>query len=408
MSSRRSRFTSNVLVPLIVAFATYAVFEAVVTVLYLKDVLEPPSSVWLFEDSGRTVRFDPILGYRLLPVPSRIARITMGTVEYVGTLKGNNQGFPDRDDFVPQRQGEMGPRFAVFGDSYTAAPFLAVSWTDRVEDLLREMPAQPHLLNFAIDGGGLANWWSVLTRIVDKEGYEIDGVIFAVIPGNLWRGFTVADHENQKRPMFGRVSTWDPSTFPRSLQTARKYLRPETQNASIVTTEEFDRGVKLEWRPRSDKPLRPYFASKVWQALKRGLSREQRLPTPARAFDSFDPYQERMIEDMARVIREKGIPAFVIHLPSREELLEAKRKQLSGEKLGAPPVDTRLFAQLLGATLVDGRDAFLELRQDDIRSMWFPYDAHWDQKGSNRFADYMMGKLPRLVANPKEIRPPAR
>ena len=402
MSSRRSRFASNVLVPLIIAFVTYGVFEAVVTVLYLKDVLEPPSSVWLFEDSGRTVRFDPILGYRLLPVPSRIARITKGTVEYVGTLKGNNQGFPDRDDFAPQRaSGETGPRFAVFGDSYTAAPFLEVNWPDRVEELTRGMQGPPRLLNFGIDGGGLANWWSVFTRLVDEEGYEIDGVIFAVIPGNLWRGFTVADHENQTRPMFGRVPTWDPSTFPHTLAEARKYLQPETQNASIVSTAEFDRGIKLEWRPRSDKPARPYFASKVYQALRRGLSGEPKPPPAPRAFDSFDVYQERMIEDMARAIHKKGILAIVIHVPSREELLRGRSDAL-------PPVDTRFFAQLLGAGFIDGGEAFAGSSDDEIRSMWFPYDAHWAQKGSDRFAEYMAGRLRRALSRPDQVPPPVR
>ena len=401
MPSRQSRVLSKVLVPLAIAFAAYVVFEAVVTALYLQDVLEPPSSVWLFEDSGRTVRFDPVLGYRLTPVPSRIARITMGTVEYVGALKGNNQGFPDRDDFFPQRGSDTGARFAVFGDSYTAAPFLEENWPDRVEDLTRGMQGPPRLLNFGIDGGGLANWWSVFTGLVEKEGYEIDGVIFAVIPGNLWRGFTVADHENQTRPMFGRVPTWDPSTFPRTLAEAREYLQPETQNARIVSTEEFDRGIELEWRPRSDKPLRPYFASKVYQALRRGLSREPKPPAPPRAFDSFDVYQERMIEDMARAIREKGIPVIVIHVPSREELLSGKRDAL-------PPVDTRFFAQLLGAGFIDGREAFAGSSADEIRSMWFPYDAHWAQKGSDRFAEFVAGRLRRSLSRPVEIPPPSR
>jgi hypothetical protein len=401
MSSRRSRIPHGWIVSLVIALATYAVFETVVTVLYLKDAIEPPSSVWLFEDSGRTVRFDPVLGYRLLPVPSRIARITKGKVEYVGTLKGNNQGFPDRDDFAPQRAaGEPGPRFAVFGDSYTAAQFLEVNWPDRVEELTRDMRAPPRLLNFAIDGGGLANWWSVLSGVIEKEGYEIDGVIFAVIPGNLWRGFTVADHENQSQPMFGRVGTWDPSSFPKTLDEARQYLHPETQNAWIVTTEEFDRGIKLEWRPRSDKPARPYFASKVYQALRRGLARAPKPPSPPRAFDSFDPYQERMIEEMECVLHSMGIPVWVVHVPSREELLQAKND-------APPPVDTRLFAHLVGGgKVIDGKKAFEGLSADEIRALWFPYDAHWAQGGSDRFAEFMAEEIKRSLWRPEDGTPP--
>ena len=382
----RIRIPAKFYVPLIIAAATYVVFEAAVTVLYLKDVFEPPPSVWLFEDSGRTVHFDAVRGYRLTPVPSRITRITKGTVEYVGTLKGNNQGFPDRDDFFPARGHERGKRFAVFGDSYTAAQFLDENWPDRVEDLTRGEAVPLHLLNFAIDGGGLANWWRVLTRLVEEEHYEIDGVIFAVNPGNLWRGFTVADHQNETRPMFGRIPAWDPAKFPSTIDEARKYLQPETANASIVSTEEFDRGIKLEWRPPSDKPVRPYFARKVWHALRRGLSREAMPPAPPRAFDSFDPGQEWMIQDVARSLETMGIPAMVIHVPSREELLQGKRD-------APPPVDTRLFAALLDARLVDGREAFAGRSEEEIRAMWLPYDAHWGQTGSNRFGEYMMGVL---------------
>ena len=381
-------------VPLIIAAVTYAVFEAAVTLLYLKDVLEPPPSFWLFEDSGKSVHFDPILGYRLTPVPSRTTRITKGTVEYIGELKGNNQGFPDRDDFFPERGSDRARRFAVFGDSYTAAGFLGENWPDRVEDLTREGTVPLRLFNFAVDGGGLANWWSVLTRLVEKDGYQIDGVIFAVIPGNLWRGFSVADHRDQKRPMFGRVPTWDPKTFPATLDEARKYLQPQTTNASIVSTEEFDRGVKLEWRPSSDKPIRPYFARKVWRALRGALSHEKTPHSPPRAFDSFDPDQERMIQDMARTLKAMGVPVMVIHVPSREELLQGKRD-------APPPVDTRLFAALLDARLVDGREAFAGRSVEEIRAMWLPYDAHWGQTGSNRFAEYMTDILVGEPARPR-------
>jgi lysophospholipase L1-like esterase len=380
------KISKSVLVSALIVVITYAVFEATVTALYLKDVLEPPASVWLYEDSGNTVHFDPIRGYRLTASPSRITRITRGAVEYLGVLKGNNQGFPDRDDFGPSRGSFPGRRIAVFGDSYTAAQYLGENWPDYVEDSTREGAAPAHLLNFAVDGGGLANWWSVLTRLVEREKYDIDGVIFAVIPGNLWRGFSIADHRNQDRPVFGRIPTWNPETFPTTLDEARRYLVPLTSSAYIVNAARFDQALEMKWRPPSGKPLRPYFARKVWQALRGGAPRSQPAAGAPRAFDSFDSWQQWMIRDMARAIKAMNVPAVVIHVPSRENLLELPQDT-------PPPVDTELFAALLGARLVDGAQAYKRSSEAEIRAMWLPYDAHWGQQGSNLFGDYVGGML---------------
>ncbi len=360
----------------IVALCTYVVFEAVVTVLYLKDVLEPTASICLFEDSGKTIQFDAVRGYRLTEHPSRVTRITRGTIEYVGTLRGNNQGFPDRDDFRPERGTDRGKRFAVFGDSFTAAQFIGENWPDHVEDLTRNDEVPLHLLNFSVDGGGLANWWSVMTKLVVSEGYEIDGVIFAVCPGDLWRKFAVCDHRDQSRHMFGRVPSWDPKTFPVTLDDARKYLHP--LDANIVSPDEFNRALRLTWRPPINKPVRPYFAWKVWHALRKALSRAPQIPSPPRAWDSFDPGQEWMIEDLARTVNNLNVPVMVIHIPSRDDLLHGKRGAL-------PPLDTRLFAELIGARLVDGEQAFAGRSEEEIRALWLRYDAHWAQSGSDTF-----------------------
>src|SRR3972149_4582880 len=153
---------------LITVVIAYVACEATTSALYFAGVLGPPRVLYLYENLQETMHFDSIRGYRLERTPSRTARITNGIIEYIGQLQGNNMGFPDREDFTAKRLNLKGRRFAVFGDSFTERPL--------------------ELLNFSIDGGGLANWWSVLTRIVKAEGYEIDGVVFVVFPPDLLRG----------------------------------------------------------------------------------------------------------------------------------------------------------------------------------------------------------------------------
>lgn len=152
------------------------------------------TSLWLFDESGKTVHFDPIRGYILTPQPSRWARVTNGTVEFAAWLKGNSQGFPSRTDFTPERPDGSVRRIAVFGDSFSAGDYLDMNWPDRTQALAEASGQRVQLLNFSLDGVGLANWWSILTRLVATQNYALDGIVFVVFENDLHRKFWVADH----------------------------------------------------------------------------------------------------------------------------------------------------------------------------------------------------------------------
>jgi hypothetical protein len=245
MLSRRKRLVFAA----IMVVASYIVVEGIATAVAWS--LRWDTTLWLYEDSGRTVQFDPIRGYRLTRTPSRFLRATDGRLEYVGTIRGNSQGFPDRDDFGPKRTTEGVPRIAVFGDSFTDGQNLGQNWPDRAEDLAREAGKPVELLNFALSGAGLANWWSILTKLVVAEDYEIDGLIFVVFAGDLRRNFTVSDHRS-RAPLFGRAPSWDPNTYPASLDAARSFLNE--QDFAILSPAEFERAVQGQWPRGVSRP----------------------------------------------------------------------------------------------------------------------------------------------------------
>ena len=124
-------------------------------------------SIVILEDTKRTVQFDPIRGYRVTTTPARSARITDGKIEFVGTLRGNAQGFFGWQDIGPKREKPYVRRIAVFGDSFTEGHYLGQCWPARAQDLTCERGVPMQFLNFAQTGAGLANWWSVLTKIVE-------------------------------------------------------------------------------------------------------------------------------------------------------------------------------------------------------------------------------------------------
>lgn len=382
----RGLLESKVLINITIIFFSYLLFDIGISILYFTNTVKPPSyyssSTWVFEDSWKTVHFDPTRGYTLTEIPSRWARVTKGTVEYIGVLKGNNQGFPDRDDFSANRESREEKRLAIFGDSFSAGQYLRMNWPDSVEGLAHAKNSSLRLLNFSVDGGGLANWWSILTKMVYAEHYQIDGIVFAVYPGDLRRKFTVSDHRGERGHARGRVPSWDPATYPVTVEAARPFF--ETPYAShIISSDQFDRFLNGSWTPplQYDKRARLYFAWQLWNAVQEVMPK-----VPPEEFVDFDEDRKKLLRDIRQTISTMGVPVLVVHVPSKLELLK-------GELDPNFVKETRAFADLLGASFIDGKQAFTGQSKDAIKAMWLPYDAHWGQGGSDRFAQFMADVL---------------
>jgi hypothetical protein len=347
-------------------------------------------SIWVLEDTGKsTIQFDPIKGYRLTKTPSRMACIaTNGVVESVGTVSGNNHGFPDRDDFTSQRTAPSRPRFAVFGDSFSAAQFLQVNWPDRCEDLATESGRPVELLNLSIDGGGHTNWWRTLRGFVDANDYEIDGVIFAVYGNDLRRPFAIWDDrvvqeadDGTRTIAFGMVYTFNPNEMPRTLDEARPFLQglPRWQVHSTAT---LDRMLRGEIRPR--RPFRPFLLQRISHAFSADTGPvEQYSSEDVKNYDSSVPQRMGMWLDIREYLHSHGIPALVVDVPDVDILVQN----------GEPSAEAIAFSRVVGATFVDGGRAYAGLSQEEIRAQWLRYDGHWGQKGSDRFAEFMLDVL---------------
>jgi hypothetical protein len=349
------------------------------------------------EDTEKTIEFDAIRGYRLNSTPARTARITDGRFEYVGAYRGNSQGFPDRDDFGPKRDARYKHRFAVFGDSFTHAPYLSQNWPDRAEDIMAEKGEPVQFLNFALSYTGLANWWSILTRIVKAEDYDLDGVIFVVWETNLLRGFTVQASKKPHRPhdklLFGRCRSWDPKDFPTTESEALAFLE-EDKMQYLLPAEEFEQTLQGGWPASVPRHFRPLIATQIFRAV-RALVKPAPPETTAETPGDFDAPRKKLIDDMRQFLESKKLPALVIHLPSRDTLLHpSENSRLHREK-------SKAFAQALGASFLDADELFAGMKPDEIHAQFLPHDGHWNQKGSNRFAEFVVAKL-HMLARPHD------
>ncbi len=347
------------------------------------------ASFGLFDESGKTVHFDPIRGYTLTKQPSRWARITNGRVEFVGDLKGNSQGFPSRTDFDPARPDGSTRRIAVFGDSFSAGGYIDTVWPDRTQALAKASGEKLQMLNFSLAGIGLANWWSILTRLVAAQNYELDGIMFVFFGNALERKFFVAEN-NGSRNTWRYCASWDPRTYPATVGQTRA-CPYRLGSAYILSDSEFAQALNRNWPPSIPRPeLRPALAKQIFDGLEQWADSEQ---AGLWRFHGFDPEQAHLIEDIHQFISSRKLPAVVVFLPSRDRLLDSTWES------DPYRAEAMAFSKKIGARFVDGSGAFAKMQSADVRKDFFPYDGHWNQAGSDRFAKFMLELIPRSFPN---------
>jgi hypothetical protein len=395
---RRLSLRKKIAFSVIFSLALYGIAEAVLTAtmpIAIGDI--GGDTFWLVERGG-CFKFDPIRGYAVSRKPLRFTRVTKSEIEYVGRFQGNAQGFQGDKDFTLKKPPGVQWRSMVFGDSFSSAAFLKTPWPKRALEKLPDW----ELYNFSIDGAGLANWWSVLTRLVLTDGYEFDQVIFASIPNDLNRPFVIGT-QNEGAIVLGYVG-WNPDCFPRDYEEAAKRLnRPTFYSASRIELESSIRERRRCWGTNPHHQTRPWIASHVSQifndlikhdpeevfeelALTGSPPASTSLPQ-VKATRLFSREQMAMICDMRNRLAARHIPVVVIHIPGRDELL----KHRDDSEI------VRAFASLLGANFVDGSGSFRSLNADEVRAHYLPYDGHWNQAGSDRFADSVALRLRDLV-----------
>jgi len=362
---------------LLVAILCYVVVESALTYLYLQGRLDP-ELIWVIERQGETrhMEAEGIRGYRISAKPARMLCITTdGRIESAGELRGNNQGFPDRDDFQAARTDANMKRLAVFGDSFTAGPYLELNWPDQVEKITRRRGQPLEMLNFSVFGGGLANWWSILTRMIERDDYQLDGVIFVVFVDDLQRTFYVCDDaryeqfpEVEPKLACGFSDSFDPTTFE---DVNVKFMR----HTRIVSPEIIDQALEGHWRPDFSRPFE-LFIVKRFRRLIGGANSDRESNTPATtgkpADSSFTPDQQQLISDIANYLKQRELPAWVYHFPAGSSVAQARE-----------------FAERLGATYVDASLAFQGLSAEEQDACWM-IDGHWNQTGSDRFAEWFI------------------
>lgn len=329
------------------------------------------NTLWFHEatDPGNNHSFDAEIGYRISKVPSRFGAVTSdGHLESIGILRGNNLGFPDIKDFYVKKTSPHLIRIAVLGDSFTASQFTSSSWINRIEERINiENNDSVCFMNFSIDGGGLGNWSSIVKNVILKQGFEIDGIIFAVMGDDLDRKFMWKDDgfspTSKLEFAVGYADSWNRSSYP----TKRDQLFPNfLDRYYMFSSEEVDNIEKGNWKFK--RPFKLYLFEHLGIFLKNILSCNE-----AEESILFEAEQILLIKDLAKDCSKLKIPVLTLSF-----LTDYKK--------------TEAFSKLINSSYIDDK-AFQKQLQTEEKKTGIKGDGHWNQTGADLFAKSMYPEL---------------
>jgi hypothetical protein len=338
--------------------------------------------------SAPPAEFDPIMGYRWLRGPIRLLRVMNGELITDSTCSGNNYGYNCSYDFTPKKPSRRTYRLVVLGDSFTAGLNMPLSWPQRLQQLLRSRPDRWHEVQvypFAIDGGGLVNWYSVFVNQILPE-FEFDGLIIASWYEDLGRKWIVLNADSTG--MY--ILTCDYNNRPQSRE-AFEAARPRMRKLyNMSSNDEIAQMVDRISQKSEPTPLNAEYYCKEWTG-------ESELAPPGYAF-STDVFVKRygtepltMFTRIVDECRKCSVPIIFCSVPTRQGLLRAKRAE--GSLLHR--AESEGLSRRFGLQYFDAYGVFEDIDARSIVDLyWLKYDAHWGQTASDLFAL----KLAELIA----------
>ena len=342
--------------------------------------------------SAPAAAFDPVMGYRWLPGPTRVIRVTHSNLVFDNTFGGNNYGSHCQYNFTPKKPSPRTFRFVVLGDSYTAGIYMPITWPEVLQQLLRsrtEWRRDVQVYPFPIDGGGLLNWHSEFMHEILPE-FEFDGLIIASWYENLARDWMVF-HGGQTGLY---LKTFGYDERPKSREEFEK-IRPTMgkfgearDNREIQQIVDQVRQLRPPPVPKAQCPKELCCHSdnnlycEPW-------TRESE-PAPADYAFSEDAFIKRystrrlsLLSEMINACRERHAPVIFCAVPTRQGVLRVKK---TGCVL-LHRAESEGLCRHFGLNYFDGYAIFDGIDAEAVHSLyWLKYDTHWGFAASQLFA----------------------
>ena len=335
------------------------------------------------------VHFNPKTGYKWDSNDTcRCVRIGENVVIFDNKFVTNNYGYVTHNEFYTQKQDAIKKRYMVLGDSFTAALFLESNWVDRVNELSQESGNDSiEFYPFGVDGGGVLNWHAIFFNEIVPE-FHFDGVIIASFFDDLNRDLQIYNSENGSCIMTG----FD------SLPNQKKFIKQQKKQGRIA------------WEVKSDKEIDTFKKNKeVKLRSKRNewtLSFVKRIaPLIIRAYYNFNHIRKYYKEDadinqlihlfypshkinrlyeIIEYCKNNNKEVIITSIPNKESI---GRDYVSKNQKSIQHIELSYIAKKYNTLYFDGFEVYDEFSKEEIDSYWLKYDGHWNQKGSDLYAN---------------------
>ena len=241
----------------------------------------------------------------------------------------------------------------------------------------------------AVSGGGLTNWWSILTKLVgNAEGYEVDGVIFAVFAEE----FCDASSPPGTTPSGTIPSSvapidWEPESYPATLAEAPP-VPPASPECHPLVSRCSERSLQGHW-PRAIP--RPFLAAPA-HPRSGGLSAIDGGEANQPEETASDPARDRLISEIGRTLATRRAAG-----PGDPDSRPAGQACSTPDGARWQKRESEAFARSIGARFLDGGRIFEGRSTAETQGLFLPHDGHWNQAGSDQFAEFVTRNLDLLL-----------
>lgn len=341
--------------------------------------------------NGPCADFDTIRGYRWRPGQHRMTKILNNKVIYDQCFTVNQQGFYSRITYAPKKNLPARKRLIVLGDSFTSGEYLEMPLTDKLNALQSPDTNAIEFLSFSVNGGGLRNWHNLFFKEVVPE-YEFDGVILNVFGNDLSRGFFTMHH----LPDVGHTGYFD--SIPHSLSDYLQNYLPHTQpyapylNDSAINNQ--IAALAIQNHSKLFVPdlyllkaliLLPLIIQqqlKISEFNKAHFSNSDKKLSMEEVTQNLGKSRIKMLEDILNYCTAHGKQLTIVSIPYNQAFAQLKKGKTCNET-----VELQTIADHYHIIYFDGMESYASYSQQGFDSCFFPNDIHWNQKGSDIFAN---------------------
>lgn len=336
--------------------------------------------------NGPCAEFDPIRGYRWKNGCHRTVKLTEQTIVYDNTFCINNVGIYSSLDYQPQITGEQRKRYIILGDSFTAAEFLKNPLCERLN---QRAGNKLEYYTFAVDGGGVLNWYQTFFNEIVPT-YEFDGLIINVFANDLNRDFFTMHH----LPEQGYTSYLDElpkanfefvSNILTSAESNVKYLDDDSLDLLISAhiLDEPRRSMDLKvLKAIILSPLLIYNYVKWQNMLDTVLIEDINIVTEHQAMEYYGEMKWKAINEILNYCVQNEKRVILTSIPYKQVVEYSRIGKVLKEK--------KFLELLVNKYETDYLDGYklLELAdQKQLNRKFLVGDDHWSQEGSDDFAE---------------------